>query len=104
MAPDAPLARAQASALADLSARLAVQPASIEIVASEEVIWPNGSLGCPQPGMSYTQAEVAGYRVILRHHRRIYRYHAGGDARPVLCRSDEKDGGYEFVPPPRYDV
>ena len=34
------------------------------LVSAESVTWPNGALGCPQPGMSYTQAVVDGMRVV----------------------------------------
>jgi len=37
----------------------------VRIVSAEEVTWPDGSLGCPQPGMAYTQALVPGFRVVL---------------------------------------
>jgi len=29
----------------------------------EEVVWSDGALGCPQPGLAYTQALVPGWRV-----------------------------------------
>ena len=37
----------------------------IAVVAAEAVTWSDGSLGCPQEGMEYTQALVPGYRVVL---------------------------------------
>ena len=75
---------------------------SIEVLRAEEVTWPDGSLGCPQPGQSYPPAMVDGYRVILQHGGRIYLYHAGGAGPIFLCPSGEKDGGHEFVPPPGF--
>jgi hypothetical protein len=92
-----------APALDDLAGRLQVAPADIEIVSTEEVTWPDGSLGCPEPGMSYTQALVEGSKVILQHDDRVFVYHAGDDDVPFLCASDEKDGGHEMVPPPGYN-
>lgn len=38
----------------------------VVLVSCAEVTWPDGSLGCPQPGMLYPQALVDGYRVIVR--------------------------------------
>jgi hypothetical protein len=102
--PDDPLAQVIATSIADLAIRLDVEPSGIEIIRSEEITWSDGSLGCPEPGMVYTQALVDGYQVILDHDGRIYLYHAGSDALPFLCPSDEKDGGYDFVPPPRFDT
>jgi hypothetical protein len=91
-----------APAKADLAARLGVEPDELEVISAEEVTWPDGSLGCPEPGMSYTQALVDGSKVVLGHDDRVYVYHAGADGEPFLCPSDEKDGGYEMVPPPGF--
>jgi len=92
-----------APAKADLAARLGVAPDELEIISAEEVTWPDGSLGCPEPGMSYTQALVDGSKVVLGHDDRVYVYHAGADGEAFLCPSDEKDGGYEFLPPPGFN-
>lgn len=90
-------------AKADLSRRLGIDSGEINVVATETVTWPDGSLGCPEPGFSYTQALVDGSKVLLEHGGRIYVYHAGSDDQPFLCPSDEKDGGYDFVPPPGFN-
>src|SRR3990170_856905 len=50
-------------AAADLASRLNVPASQIEVVSSEAVIWPDGSLGCPQPGMNYIQILMEGYRI-----------------------------------------
>lgn len=58
------------------------------LVSSEAVMWPDGSLGCPQPGMSYTQAVVEGMRVVVTADGKQYdyRFGASGDS-PKLCES-----------------
>ena len=46
-------------------ARLASVPVDqVVVVSAEEVTFPDGSLGCPQPGMVYTQALVDGYKIV----------------------------------------
>jgi hypothetical protein len=85
-------------ARADLAARLDVEESSIEVVSTQAVTWRDGSLGCPQPGMVYTQALVEGSRVVLEHDDRFYDYHAGG-VEPFLCESEDEDGGHDSVPP-----
>ena len=35
------------------------------IVRAESVVWNDGSLGCPEPGMEYTQALINGYWVVI---------------------------------------
>ena len=51
----------------------------------EEVTWPNGSIGCPQEGMSYTQALVSGFRIILVYENVAYHYHSGGARDLFYC-------------------
>jgi hypothetical protein len=92
-----------APARADLARRLGVEPDDLEVMSAEEVTWPDGSLGCPEPGMSYTQALVDGSKVVLGHDDRVYVYHAGDDGQPFICPSEDKDGGHEMVPPPGYN-
>ena len=92
-----------AEARADLAERLGVESDQVEVISAEVVTWPDGSLGCPEPGMSYTQALVDGSKVVLGHDDRVYVYHAGDDDQPFLCPSDDKDGGHEMVPPPGFN-
>ena len=85
-------------ALTDLAARLDVDPSEIEVVSVEEVTWPDGSLGCPKPGMSYTQALVDGQLIILAVDGREYEYHSGRGREPFYCPADQATpptaGGY----------
>lgn len=55
----------------------------VRVVSAEEVTWSDGSLGCPQPGMAYTQALVPGYRVVLEIDGKELYFHAaqGGEFR-----------------------
>ena len=76
-----------AAAIDDLASRLEVAPESIEVQFVEEVTWPDGALGCPQPGMSYTQALVEGLRIGLTHDGAIYAYHSALAGSPFLCES-----------------
>ena len=78
-------------ARADLTDRLGSGDGIVVLVA-EDVIWPDGSLGCPQPGMSYTQALVDGYRIDLVVGTTIYSYHGAVGRDPFLCENaDELD-------------
>lgn len=73
------------AAIDDLASRLGVPRASISVVSHEETEWNDGSLGCPQPGMSYTQALVPGYRIVLRHAGTDYAYHGRTGGAPFYC-------------------
>lgn len=71
--------------LHDLSARLKIELEKIEIVKAEQVVWNDGSLGCPQPGEVYTQALVNGYWLILEVDAVAYDYHASDRGYFFLC-------------------
>ena len=60
-------------------------PQSLDLVDAQAVAWPDGSLGCPQPGMSYMTALVPGYRIRLRAKGRVMDYHASEHGTLVLC-------------------
>jgi hypothetical protein len=75
------------------------------------VTWNDGSIGCPQPGVSYTQALVEGARVTLLHEGTTYAYHQGGDdlflceepAEGSFVVSKDDSGELELIPPPGYN-
>lgn len=76
------------TAIADLAARLDVDVSDIDVVSIEEVTWPDGSIGCPAPGMSYTQALVDGSRIVLAYDGIEYSYHQGGGRAVFFCPPD----------------
>ena len=76
---------AAAAAVADLAERLAIEASAVEVVSTEAVTWSNGSLGCAEPGMMYTQSLVDGSRIILRAGGTTYEYHSGGSGEAFLC-------------------
>lgn len=69
----------------DLAERLKIESEQIEIVKSEQVEWNDGSLGCPQRGMFYTQALVSGYWLILDVDHVSYDYRASDRGFFFLC-------------------
>lgn len=81
---------------ADLSGRLGIGEAAISVHSAESVVWPDGSMGCPQPGMMYTMALVPGYRVVLEAGGELYDYHASERGGFILCEG----GGMKAEPRP----
>lgn len=77
----------------DLSQRLDVPSEAIAVQRAEEVVWRDGSLGCPEPGMVYTQALVHGYRVTLDAEGQQYNYHANDRGYFFLCENPASPGG-----------
>jgi hypothetical protein len=47
------------------AARSGVDVGEVTVVSAELRDWPDGSLGCPAPGMMYTQVITPGYRVVI---------------------------------------
>ena len=78
------------SILDDLMAQEGLQREAIEVERSEYVIWPDGSLGCPEPGVMYTQAQVPGYWVVLRAGDRQYDYRASEKGQFRRCKGSFK--------------
>ena len=77
------------AAVADLAAREGVDPSAITVISTDEVTWRDGSMGCPEPGMNYTQALVPGIRVVLELDGVRYEYHAGGARSIFLCANPQ---------------
>jgi hypothetical protein len=55
------------------------------IVRAESVVWNDGSLGCPEPGMMYTQALVNGYWVVIDAAGQNYDFRVGSGGSFRLC-------------------
>jgi hypothetical protein len=72
-------------AVDDLADRLDVDTTAITVIDVEEVVWPDGALGCPQPGRVYSQVPTDGLRILLGHNGSEYVYHSGGTVDPFLC-------------------
>ena len=70
----------------DEAAKLANVPRQqLVIVRAEAVVWNDGSLGCPEPGMEYTQALVNGYWVLIKAAEQTYDFRVGGGGSFRLC-------------------
>ena len=68
------------------AAKLAnVTPEQLVILRAEVVVWNDGSLGCPEPGMEYTQALVNGYWVVINAAGQTYDFRAGRGGSFRLC-------------------
>ena len=57
------------------------------MVSAQAVEWPDGSLGCPQPGMAYLQVITPGYKLVLAAGGQEYSYHAATEGEFFLCEN-----------------
>lgn len=71
--------------VADAATRAGVDPADVTVVSAEPRTWGDSSLGCPRPGMYYTQVQVDGYQVIVSAGGAEYDYRAGSGGRFLVC-------------------
>jgi hypothetical protein len=95
--PAAPAGEAVASAtvpravrsavVADAARRFKVAESAVVLVRAEKVTWADGSLGCPQPGLMYTQMLVAGFRIVAKTAEGELLYHTDSRGNAVSCAS-----------------
>jgi hypothetical protein len=69
----------------DLARQLSVPLSAISLLKFKEVVWPDSSLGCPRPGLVYTQVLQPGFLIRLSARGRSYEFHAGARGAPFLC-------------------
>lgn len=50
--------------VAEIAKLAGVPVGEVTIISAQEMTFSDGSLGCPQPGMVYTQAIVDGYKIV----------------------------------------
>ena len=84
-ARDAGLPAMVEAARADAAQRTGLADDALRVQSAEAVVWPDGSLGCAQPGMRYTMALVPGYRIQIQAGNRLLDYHAGQSGQLLLC-------------------
>lgn len=76
-------------AVADLASRLGVPEFTVDVLDARWVTWRDGAVGCPQPGVAYSQAEVPGALIVLRVGESSYRYHAADTGPLVYCETPQ---------------
>jgi hypothetical protein len=84
-------------AIRTLADFLSADPGEIRVHSVSPVEWPDGSLGCPKPGMSYPQVITPGHRALLQHSDRMYTVHMAG-GRAFVCLPGGEEGPKMPVP------
>lgn len=85
----------------DLARRQGSAPKTITRVEVRSVVWSDGSLGCPRPGVAYPQGQVDGLFVRFKLGGRNFDYHGGNGRALFLC--DRKPSGSRLAPSPGDD-
>lgn len=86
--PDAIAGRADVrAAVAAEAERRGVEVSEVTVAGYADVTWSDGSLGCPEPGMMYTQALVPGHQLVLEVDGELASYHAAQGRDFTYCAS-----------------
>jgi hypothetical protein len=62
-----------------------VAESAVVLVHAEQITWSDGSLGCPEPGMYYTQNRVSGYLIVARTAGGELAYHTDSRGQARSC-------------------
>ena len=73
------------AAIADLAKTQSVEPDQVTVAGFHEVTWNDGSIGCPQPGMMYTQALVPGSLLVLEVDGELFAYNGANGKAYTYC-------------------
>lgn len=66
-----------------------VELEAVNVLQAESVVWKNGALGCPQPGVEYKDQMVPGYHIILEVEGAQMDYRATEGGFIKLCEPQE---------------
>jgi hypothetical protein len=68
-----------------VATKTGVSLASVTVASVEAVSWPTSALGCPQPGVMYSQLVTPGFKVVVSANGQSYEYHADLGGHVVTC-------------------
>ena len=77
------------AAVADAAEAAGVSVGEVTVIGVESTVWPDSSLGCPQPDQFYAQVETPGYIVTLDVASMIVTYHTDEGEAAVPCVGGE---------------
>jgi hypothetical protein len=75
----------------DLAKARGIDIDSVRVLESRPVTWRSGALGCPEPGMLYTDAIVPGVLIRLQVDGDVVVYHARVGGQPFPCPLDRAE-------------
>ena len=78
-------------AVMDLASRTGVAADTIIVREARSVNWGSGAVGCPEPGMNYTQAMVPGLLLLLEADGTIYHFHGRRGSSLFYCPDERAE-------------
>ena len=75
------------AALGDAATHLGVGRDQLHVDQVDAHQWPDSSLGCPKPGIMYSQIVTPGFLILISSSSgKQLEYHTDGQSRVVLCK------------------
>jgi hypothetical protein len=74
------------AAVREAASYAAVAATDVKVQQIEAREWPDSSLGCPRPGLMYSQVVTPGYLIVVEAGSRVLEYHSDARGRVVLCQ------------------
>ena len=71
--------------IAEVAKLAGVTVDQVRIISAEPVVFPDGGLGCPVPGMMYTQVQVDGFKIVADVGGKTYDFRGTGPDKFRLC-------------------
>jgi hypothetical protein len=71
--------------VAAIADELGLSPETIQVVSATPQVWPDASLGCPQPGQVYAQMLTPGYLVVVDAGGESIEFHTDEQGNVVRC-------------------
>ena len=71
--------------LDEVAALSGINLGDLRVDRAERVTWRDGSLGCPEPGLGYSQALVEGFWIVIVANDEEYDFRIGASGGPRLC-------------------
>ena len=59
--------------------------ASVTVNSVTALNWPDSALGCPQPGVMYSQLVTPGYKIVVSAKGQTFEYHSDRGSHVVTC-------------------
>ncbi|HEU5135518.1 MAG TPA: hypothetical protein VFU13_10285 [Steroidobacteraceae bacterium] len=83
---------------ADAARRFAVSENDVVLVNAERLTWSDGAMGCPEPGQTYTQMLVPGFRITAKTAAGQMLYHTDSRGTAVTCAASHFQTGPKQLP------
>jgi hypothetical protein len=73
-----------------VAAQINLTPGAIQVQQVQAMVWSDTSLGCPNPGATYTSGQIDGYRIVLAVADQRYIFHTDFDRVMPCPAANEK--------------